>query len=695
MNLVISNNPQNVDINELSEDLGAFENEYIAETSKDHVEEQEEILESIREEIQAPSSRYKSSLLAKLALSPDHSFLLTDHSRFQDNRIILEKNTSQGDLAFNLNDDNENIKFLKKCFIYYFLPDYNPHGRIKSFATTIGYAYELHLLDKYIFDENYLFNFPEQISLISSRMLNNALDKAKESEHISHYRGLYSVLCFWMMLSDNKLIPTEYRLSVDNKKIDTKTRRDDIVKDMAKRHDSWQPFKISELNTLLEYALFWTETALPHIEKARRYASFIGLHKLDKYVIRRRKPIKNLEKIFGKTIENRMVIGYGLSKGKDKRDNSTYSQYSTYHKFSEATDKVRNGVFILVALITGLRRSELAKVKFGDFYQLKNGECFLDISRFKTSDDPNYNGENDYLPIPTFIYDKVISLKKLKSYLGNLRTGVVFHSSKSRRARKVLNASSIRLITNEISNDTNISNIHAHKFRKTIAEIIIGQSENNIDIVRELLGHKSYAMTLRYISRNPYLVRAVSEIIGKHYTKEFEEVVTAISKGYFSGHAAERIAKQINKRPKAFKGKQLKITIHQYVATLLQSGEPFFIHRTPMNSFCLSVPVVGGDDRTPCVKDYRNNVDKVSPDTSNCQYESCNKVAVTEASKEAIEENIIFYTKVSEQKETKLSVQGMRYLNHKIKRNQIHLENLNKCRTLADSFESNSQGSQA
>jgi integrase len=665
---------------EFDDAMTKFEQDYLAESKIDFDEESRELTEMLTEQISGDINITISSLLDKMKISPDFEFPISDHSNFCDDKWILEKDLPSSSGCINFDDDNDQLKLLKKIILYHFIPSFHPFNRIKAYSTTVGYGSTINLLDKYIFDIQKIRTFPKDINLITERMLNEALDEAKDSEYVNHYRFLYSIISFWCFLSDNKLIPDDFQLTVNSSKIDTKERSRDVSKESIKRNNPYQSFTRNDLSILLNYALFWTDKALPHLIKVKRYSSFIGLPKYSKYVIERTKQIDNLENLYGHKIDGQEIIGFGRTTKTDRRDNRQSYSYSTWAKFAAATDKVRNGIFILVALITGLRRSELAKLKFGDFYKIENGECFVDISRFKTSNDPNYFGESDYIPIPDYIYDSVQKLNSLKLYLGNVRTGAIFQSSKSRKDTKEVNSQCIKLIASELGNECKLDGLHTHRFRKTIAEILIGHDETNIDIIRELFGHKSYAMTLRYIARNPYFIRTISEMISKHYTSEFETVLKAITSGHYSGHAAERIAKQIKNRPSSFKGSQLKITVFNYVNALMSSGEPFFLHRTPMNTFCLSIPVVGGNDRTPCVKNMNSTANKVAPDPSNCQYEECSKAAITNIALPAITDNIIFYTRILDQEDQKLTRVNKAWLKKKIKRNEQHLKNLQQNR---------------
>jgi len=326
----------------------------------------------------------------------------------------------------------------------------------------------------------------------------------------------------------------------------------------------------------------------------------------------------------------------------------------------------------------------LAQLSFDDFHQRRDGECYVDVTRFKIADDPNYNGEAAILPIPQYLHELIFQYRDILGYIRKLDNDRLFVSAKSRVYRNKKNSSIIQIMVLEISDATKIDGLHTHRFRKSIAEILISQDETNIDLVRELLGHKSFAMTLRYVARNPYLVRAVTRIMELHHVQEFENIINAINSGHFSGHAFERIAAQIKKRPKEFRGARLTLTIREYVLALLEAGEPVFLHRTPMGTYCVAVPMLGAADLTPCVQNATNTTARVIPETSNCQYDKCHKAGITLQSKLAIEENIIFFTTLIEQKDVALPTHSLQELKRRLKRERQHLRNLEKYRSPLD-----------
>lgn len=619
-----------------------------------------------------------SSLITKLNVCPDFNFSVSDYSYYRDDQWVFMMREGYTTKKVLFNSELEGSNHLKKLITYHLIPAFNPFGTIKSYVSTETYAHIHVLAEKYIFKANALTATPKDINFITARMLNNALDSARDTGAGRHYNFLFFYICFWLSLSEQGLIPREFCLDVKTRLIDTKERHKDIIYHIEAKHEGWKPYTDSELAELIEYALFWTDKAIPVILEARNHLQSKSLDKKKhREYIQPRDDLK-FENLLGKTIDGIEIIGFG------KRINTryvngkvySYPHYSWRYKFSLALDKVRNGLFILIALITGMRRKELGSLTFDDIFQKNNGEWFINITRFKTSIDPNYFGETEIIPLPDFIGQHVATYKGLREFSNYMRDGLVFQPVSNPRKLNVIERMIDKLAMN-LRDEVGIDTIHTHRFRKTIAAILIERSERNIDLVRMLFGHKSYKMTLRYIARNPYLVSSIVEVMEEHFTADFVDIVTAVRKGVYSGPAGERVAKLVNPRPELFIGKILKYTVFEYVSYLLEAGEPLFIQRTALGNYCFTGEKYTINNPPPCLMGRDLSDTNLKPDISNCHLD-CKNVVVTECAKDALQNNVTFYSQLLESSSEKLSKVAEREYRKKIKINEFHLANLNK-----------------
>ena len=208
----------------------------------------------------------------------------------------------------------------------------------------------------------------------------------------------------------------------------------------------------------------------------------------------------------------------------------------------------------------------------------------------------------------------------------------------------------------------------------------------NIDIIRLLFGHKSYTMTLKYIGRNPYLVRTVATAIEQNYAAEFADLITAIQTGTSSGPGAERLLERINANKGAFEGRHLRLTILTYVSHLLSSGQPLFIHRTAVGSFCVSTQTYSSPNLPPCLVHRKGNVQGLPPNPSSCD-PSCEHAVIVQKAQRAMEDNIKFYTNILEKGGNSLSDKSRKAILEKISSNTNHLNKLSQQAELIPALE--------
>lgn len=229
-------------------------------------------------------------------------------------------------------------------------------------------------------------------------------------------------------------------------------------------------------------------------------------------------------------------------------------------------------------------------------------------------------------------------------------------------------------VGSNVAQEVGVPHLHLHRFRKTIAELLIHESEANIDVIRMIFGHSSYVMTLRYIARNPFLVSSVVETLKEHFAEDFVDVVRAIHTGVYAGDAAHRIADQMQKRPELFTGKVLKTTIMQYVSHLFEGGSSIQIQRTSLGTICMSEVFHEQDVLPPCLASASVLIFPVKPDFSNCHIH-CTKNVILQSSQHAIEHNIKFYRTILLNRD-KLKADAIKELEQKISVNQRLLKEL-------------------
>ena len=514
--------------------------------------------------------------------------------------------------------------------------------------------------------------------MINQRLINNALDRAREDESPNQYLGLFRMIKLWIMLSEQNFIPDHLRIAVPLKHIESPERRVDMYATIRGTYQTWVSFSEQDLGHLMEYALFWLEKAAPELAKIQP-AIEKTLTNNQAGKISRSKIDEELEASYRVIVEGRTVMELNRTELCGTHPGMNWS-YSWKTNWAAALDHVRNAVFIMIALISGARASELAPLSVTDISNDKpdnSGNYWLRIVRWKTAADPNYNGEVEYLPLPTFVAECAIAYDKLRNIGRKSERHWLFRGNAKGKPeeRDSFTTQVLHQIVRQLREELPIERLHIHRFRKTIAEILINQDERNIDLIRALFGHKTFKMTMQYIARNPAMVRSVALTIEQSYTEELKEIIAAIRTGSYSGQAAIRISQQISTKPGDFEGRRIPLSIFDYVSNLLAGGKPLFIKRTAVGTYCVTAEKFRPNNLPPCIKgrDFGDEIPR--PDPSNCHYE-CRKIVVLDKARSALEDNIKFYERILESANANFPDRTRFEILAKVRSYRHHLNNL-------------------
>lgn len=658
----------------------------------------EELDDLFIEDFHTPSTR-PASLTEKLATLGN--FPVSPSSLYLDAFWSMPTSSLRPPVNLHFNSEMPGFQSLHRALAIHAIPEFNPFNTVRSYNTSKDYHNITRLIERLLLEPNQINATPEDLALITSRMINEALDTAKFSDSPGNYTQLYRILTFWSALSDQDLIPPGLKLPIAYEAFAHKERKQDVIDHFASIITPWKAFSESELESLLTYALFWTEQAIPALENVTGQISRFKWGP-DKS-ISREIPDPSIEAV-NITLDGISVFNIAKNTTTQHRKPQAYPTYTnkarTHIKitytwltpYGQALDNIRNAIFILIALLTGCRRSELDPIKISDVWKAKNNEYWLKIRRWKTSIDPNYTGDEVDIPLPTFLGEIISRFKSLWEFRVSHsfdRDDLLFGSNTAHRRSEtqIYNVSRIIL---RLRDELQLDHLHCHRFRKTIAEILINRDERNIEIIRYLFGHHSYEMTLRYIARNPFMVRDIAIAFENSYSDDLHAIIREVSQGHYSGEAADRITSSITNDGGAFLGKALKLTVLRYVSHLLMAGEPLFIQRTAVGTFCVSGDHFTEDNAPPCARDGNGRVVSDSPNPSNCQYE-CRNIVVLPKAKQAIVDNIKFCQEILQGSGSELSAAGHRLLAAKLITFEQHLNNLNKSNPSVDLIVRNEQ----
>ncbi|WJG07736.1 site-specific integrase [Aliiglaciecola sp. LCG003] len=628
----------------------------------------------------------KVPLLSLLNERPDGNFPVTDKSKFGDERWDSDVLQRLGRNQFIMSSSVLGGELFAKCYTYYLLPGNNPYGKITSWLSTDTYFYSwLKAIREYVLEPNGLDFTEDSIQAISAKMLNKALDMAEASNVKRHYEFLFHGIIFWLSLSLDGYLPKELSLSdVTLSKIDTKDRRKSVTVNSSKNVNSWKPLSEIELANLMTYSIDWIEVGLPELDIIQKKLKKLKLWNSSVIVGNTEQRLSKISDIFSSTLNDKPIVSIILNHTETTQKGRTYQGWRVNWRkgFRLALNEVKNSLLVTLGVITGMRLRELSSLKFSDFEYIEDvDKWFLDITRFKTTDDPNFFGETDTIEIPNFFGKNVEEYKLIRSEIVERDSEFIFDNNLSREAKKIKR--SVGKVFKKLGEQLGIDDLHPHRLRKTTADILIKRSEKNIDIIRMLFGHKSYTMTLRYIARNPYMIGSVASTLEVHFAENFSEIITAVVDGKASGKFAESFGEKFKEeKNKVFRGKLIRMRVFEYIIYLMQSGVPLHVERTTLGNFCLFSGTISREAMPPCLQG-RDYYEGIAPELTNCDV-ACENAVVLEETAELIQKDILFYESLVENTIGQISAKAKSSLIKKIAAKKQHLEKLQKNHNFQD-----------
>lgn len=154
----------------------------------------------------------------------------------------------------------------------------------------------------------------------------------------------------------------------------------------------------------------------------------------------------------------------------------------------------RDFMLFVVGITTGYRAGDLVKLKVRDAKQaLENG--YFEILEGKKVNSKNIRRENIKPRIVKVIYNLEMLLKK---YIKGKRDYEYLFASRKGKNQHIT-VSHVSRILKDAGEQFGLKNITAHSMRKTFAYSIYVESNYDITLVKEMLGHSSIEETKMYI----------------------------------------------------------------------------------------------------------------------------------------------------------------------------------------------------
>lgn len=170
----------------------------------------------------------------------------------------------------------------------------------------------------------------------------------------------------------------------------------------------------------------------------------------------------------------------------------------------------RNYVLFVLGISTGYRVGDLVKLQVRDVKEALN-DGYFEILEGKKLNSPNIKQEN-IKPRKVLIVSKLKVI--LKSYIANKEDYEYLFTSRKGNNQHIT-VSHVSRIISDAANVFDMKNITAHSLRKTYAYRIYEESDKDVLVVKEMLGHSSIEYTKLYLGLNVEVYDQYSRVLNK------------------------------------------------------------------------------------------------------------------------------------------------------------------------------------
>lgn len=558
-------------------------------------------------------------------------------------RVFLKFKCSLPRGVLNYEQANDSLTKYYKILTFFQFPNNDFDGSKRSYATTYRHYWRFKYLIDFLLIKNGLY-FPEvDIQKVTIEQVYQALNSAKETGKHGVYEELYNSLMSYFRLMELDLLPPHYHFSFTRYDIDCEKILKDVLAFKIQKQSTYYPLDESELEALNKVIFDYSSTYGCEFNTVYKLLHDAGLAAGNRQFIDLPNPIaeKLMNFQFSNDANGTSWCSFTLDKKKARLDLNGFN--------SSVRKRILAACIIVVALLTGMRIREIAALKHDCCRKINDEEFELTFTRFKTSSDPN-NGQIETMPVPKSVYESIECIKNIfqmgrkekKSDYLFATSKHTYDPSSHKKSRAFIQSISLGAMVREFGRELGIQKLHIHRLRKTIAWLLISKSEKNIELVRHLLGHHSYEMTLRYVLRNHELVEEVVHLFENHYTNELTDLMQSIFNNSYSGDAADSIKKQLDEKPDAFQAEIINTTIEEYIKGLFEVGEQIFLNRVPIGGHCVVTNIKDFKNKTPCMRLLEDG-SLAPPDPQLCEWQKCNRKILTEHAIPNLERDLTFY----------------------------------------------------
>lgn len=188
-------------------------------------------------------------------------------------------------------------------------------------------------------------------------------------------------------------------------------------------------------------------------------------------------------------------------------------------------------------------------------------------------------------------------------------------------------ATFIRKSLDQLTTFAGVEHIYPHQCRKSLATLMINYDPLCLELIKDILCHKSIAMTMVYLMSLPGVSEEAMRILWQYESDRMVEYFADAAEGKLAGKMGDDTLNTIKEYQELLSAEVTPTTIKEFLGAYLESD--YRIIRSPA-AWCLRYPSKITWD-APCLppQALRNQYDGIAPNPDRCQPWLCQYAAHT------------------------------------------------------------------
>jgi len=533
------------------------------------------------------------------------------------------------DIGVDLSDPNAApLRRFQKYMIFYAVPGKNIYSKITKPSSTVRMHNEFLHFMAYLFQNGYLLgsdgNF-KTLETLDVKALRAEIRARMKRDEVgpSALIGFCRSIGKWIILSKGADLPKEFLAPFTEKDFWGGGLSKEIARYKAEKSHSWEAIDFDNLQPMLKAASRYIQLYAHDLLYLER--KYFEAHRI-KVNNQRKKTTASIEITYGPTTEiAKELLNYNFAicpethkpwfeLSSNSNRNKKRNRYSIAKKpILEQWQNLIGAAIFMLFLWTAMRVNELQMLEADALLidgepmdlnrdvteQVDKGQRF-DLRRTVFKTEENLLGEDHILPLPKIgaqAFSILFELFRIsRESLNNNHLlpagGLYLHGTSFlgpwQTSSDPISKSFIGIYFYNFCYLADVERQHPHKCRKTLATLMINYDPSSLELIRDILCHKSVAMTVVYLMSLPGVAEDILNHIVETQKEKVAELLADGAEGKLAGAAGNRTLDAIAKHPEAFHGTALATTVKTLLEAFTENAN-FDIILTPA-AWCLRFP---------------------------------------------------------------------------------------------------------